>query len=235
MATIETIHKIKYGAQSWTVPPNCVKDVDGDTFVKLPRSSKGFAKLVFENNPNLPNPIPPSYSLTASKGYGELLDLRKAAAIAEKAQRSGISALFQSGYQNRASVKRKDIAESRDKPAVVTLSFQAKSVRCLATECDRDALCIFFDAIDITACIEFMRESPWDSSLMKGKREVGCLVPRKDRKGHTHFYERDHASKKLKRLLSEQSEGVASTDANEDEDTPLVSGDGSQQVEESIA
>ena len=235
MVTIETIHRIVYGEKFWTVPPECLQEVDGETFVKLPRCNKGFANLIFEKNANLPNPLPPNYSLTASKGYGELLDLRKAAAIAEKAQRSGISALFQSGYQNRASVKRKDIAESRDKPAVVTLSFQAKSVRCLATECDRDALCIFFDAVDITACIEFMRESPWDSSLMKGKREVGCLVPRKDRKGHTHFYERDHASKKLKRLLSEQSEGVASTHANEDEDTPLVSGDGSQQVEESIA
>ena len=232
MVTIETIHKIKYGEKWWTVPPDCVKDVDGDTFVKLPRGSKGFAKIVFEKNPNLPNPIPPNYSLTASRGYGELLDLRKAAAIANKAQRSGISALFQSADQSRESVKRKDIAESRGKPTIVTLSFQAKSVRCLATECDRDALCIFLDPIDITACIEFMRESPWDSSLMRGKREVGCPLPRKDRRGRTQFYERDHASKKLKRLLSEQS---ASTHANEDEDIPLVGGEGEQQVEESPA
>jgi len=202
MVTIEKTYRIAYGDKGWKVPPDCIKEVDGETFIKLSRSSRGFASLVLENNHNVPQPIPKNYSLMSSVGYGELIKYRKAAA--DTLKMAGVSELFQPNFK-RPKVKRKDITDSRGNPVVITITVNATPLKCLATESSQDALCMLLDSNTLNSCIDYMRDSPWDSSLKQVHGRIGCARKRKDRKGKIHFYAKVASSRKLKRLKSDQT------------------------------
>ena len=72
------------GKVKWDVEPESTVIVNNEQYVKLARSSKGFARLVFHKCPNVPQPVPKHFSLTASHGYNELMSLRSTVQSANK-------------------------------------------------------------------------------------------------------------------------------------------------------
>ena len=209
MVTIEKSYKIRFGPKSWSVPPEDTVEIEGSTFVKLGRSARGFAPLVFHENQNLPDPLPAGYSLTASVGYNELVKLRSDAATAHKMNSSGISPLFQNAQKkNSQKLTRKDITDSRGKPIVVNLYIpDADPIQCLASACAQDSLQVSLSDGTIHDVILYLRNRPWDSSLMREKGEKDCVMKKVSRKSKVQFFQRE--GRRLKRLKSEQSAASA--------------------------
>ena len=91
MLRIERTYRISDGDKQWSVLAGHLKEVDDETYVKLVRSGRGYASLVFNNNDNMPHPTPADYSLTASASYDALVQLRNEATRHHVVASSGIS------------------------------------------------------------------------------------------------------------------------------------------------
>ena len=124
--TVERIYKVSMGSKlRWEFNEKSVLEVDGEKFVKLPRGTHGFARMVFHGCQNLPDPLPPGYSLTASVGYQELTKLRAQLAAQEDADKElqDMPSLFKNKgevpiarpkRQSRSNIKESDGSEYDD-------------------------------------------------------------------------------------------------------------------------
>ena len=112
------------GKVKWEVERRNRVLVDGQEFVKLPRSACGFAKLVFHKCEHVPIPLPKGYSLTASSGYDELVKLRnkKQAEVLVAADLESVPALFKDNATAQPKRhSRTDIRDMRSRPATIEL------------------------------------------------------------------------------------------------------------------
>ena len=68
------------GKAFWSVDQSLIMDIDGSEYVKLTKTGVqgGFTRLVIENCPTLPAELDKKFSLTWSRGYLELAQLRNA-------------------------------------------------------------------------------------------------------------------------------------------------------------
>ena len=64
------------GKKVWNIPEDCIVRCDGAKYIKLPRRHHGFMILVMHGCTSLPEKRNKSFTLSASKGYQKLLDLR---------------------------------------------------------------------------------------------------------------------------------------------------------------
>ena len=88
------------GKKVWHVPDDLLVDVNDIKFIKLPRSHTAFCNLVTHGCTTL-SPRPKDFSVTASIGYNQLLELRNKEQIKVLAQPACF--LFK---ENKTKVKR---------------------------------------------------------------------------------------------------------------------------------
>ena len=163
----------------WTVENECVMHVDGVPYVKLRRKTRGFASVVFNGCSDLPSPLPPCYSLTASVGYQDLVRRRQAQQNQEYVDKEleTVPALFKNrGQQARAPNKRArqtrdSLKKAREHPATMTLDLGNQTVDVLRAVHPRDDLCVRFDEQTLETVITFLQQSAWSTDAMKKKRQ----------------------------------------------------------------
>lgn len=171
----------------WFVEPGLLVEVEGRTFVKLPRAGiqSGFTRLVFHGCHDVPRPLPEGFSLSASLGYRCLVALRNgkqqedfaAAALAD------VPEMFRAAGEvvckTKPRVSRTQRKEWRGKPTVITIRIPAyddKDERPLDVLCPahpRDDLAIEFSELEAVAA--YLRSAGF-SSGGKGKRVVNSFV-----------------------------------------------------------
>ena len=111
------------GKVKWEVDHKNIVEVEDKSFVKLARSTYGFARLVFHRCDQVPNPLPKGYSLTASLGYEELLKLRNQMHAIEfiESAREGVPGLFKdSAVMQPKRLSRSNIRDLRTRPRSTT-------------------------------------------------------------------------------------------------------------------
>ena len=185
-------------AKPWYVADDDLQHVGGKTFVRLARNGKGIAKFCFADNPNVPDPLPPTFSLTASEGYGQLVALRNAMALDAKvdaamSQRGLDSDLFRAAIEKqvrRATLTKAEFAKAKSDGSYCTITMPDASgtINCLAPVWDRNNLWVELDKDQIDRFVTFLKKTPWKESLQKVYREPGSLRKRPRRNGTVAYY-----------------------------------------------
>lgn len=210
-------------AKPWHVADADLRHVGGKTFVRLARNGKGIAKFCFADNPNVPDPVPPTFSLTASEGYGQLVALRNAMAIDAKvdaamSQRGLDSDLFRAAIEKQvrqATLTKAEVAKAKSDGSYCTITMPDASgtINCLAPVWDRNNLWVEVDKDQIDRFVTFLKKTPWKGSMQKVYREPGSLRQRVRRNGKVVFY------KTVKMALPGQTKWLR-CDANGEVDVP---------------
>lgn len=168
------------GKKTWHVPANQCLEVNGKTFVKLPRSNCQFAPLVFHGCTDLPCPKK-ELSLTASVGYDELLKLRNTMQASEL-QTDAVNAapeifkalLKGSGKQQKQKDKKRsqqELKELRLCPDTVSITINDWSFDVLKPVCATDELAVEMDPDTISKIIKYLQQKGFSSVLQHSHKK----------------------------------------------------------------
>jgi hypothetical protein len=200
-------------------------------FVKLPRTySSGFSRLVKDNNPNIPTPEPPHYSLAASVGYRQLVKLRNAAAesLRDYIASEAVPDVFRGdGFDvKRARKTMKPKKDANVEPVSlhitipgVTDSDQGQRIEVLEPlhGC-RDNLYVLFDEDTVSTIIQWLKDTPWTSQWIGTRRKDANGVYRRARvNGVVDWYKKVHDKWVKCKETGDPMDGVAVCDAEPDE------------------
>jgi hypothetical protein len=203
LGTIQVLSFV-HGKAAWKLRPQDSKFVNGREFLKLARTGTqyGFCRLVYERiceeSPHdiAHTPFAQStFSLTASKGYAELMALRNTAQSAELRQVekdlriSAMAALFQkkpadeTPAAKRARVSREKIREASRNPDVIAITvddggdvFDLEVVRPLHPN---DEIAVKLDTDTIERVIRYIVNQGFDLHQAAGKKELPPGVHRR--------------------------------------------------------
>ena len=185
------------GLAKWEVDNNCVVDVGGALYVKLPRSATGFSKLVFHKCDQVPKPLPRNYSLTASIGYTELQQQRNQRQSDDLVaqDRQNLPCLFQAcaAAPKKQRTTRKHIQDMRSKPDAIEIVIDGVSVKVLRPVHPRDDLCVEMTVASVGVVVKYLQTNGFcEGNMRKHRRYLHPDVPagawhRRSKKGTEHY------------------------------------------------
>ena len=201
-------HKVK-----WEFDKRVVSTVGGREFVKLARSGYGFAKLVFHKCQDIPQPAPPWYSLSASRGYDDLIKMRnelQSDHLVAK-DRDNIPELFRAAAKVAPKPTRQSRgAKAADKinlgvleltlPGIVDNAGEEMRIDVVRPVDSTETLRVLLDPTTLTHVIRFLQAGAWsEERIQKKRKHVPDSAPkgvfaRTDRKGHRFFIQKQGSS-----------------------------------------
>ena len=191
----------------WLVRPEQLTNINGDAFLKLPRSHvavNGFARFVMGCQADEES------TLTVSLGYDKLVELRNvaAAAAAEQLVATTIPEIFRKQrkssetQQKLRRTSRSDVKRKRDNPKCLRIDVPAImseqgdhasqwtvafALRVMEPVSTRDDLCIEFDETSLLNVIKFMRVMGFAAKARERSEVAKGVWMRKDPKGNVFF------------------------------------------------
>ena len=171
--SIVTVRRICFDRDAWELKDTDIEVIEGVEFVKLAKAGAnyGFTRLVCSGLEGLPNKV----SLTMSKGYEELLEVRKAARIEEQklAKLANIPEMFRScSVVNMERVSKEERQHQRSSPVTMTIRVPGTSHNVVVKKpvCDREDLSVSIEGQDLTMLShihDFIRDQGFSESLKR--------------------------------------------------------------------
>jgi len=208
--TMECVKRITYDGIRWEPSPQLLCDVDGVTYIKIPRAKPcccAFARMCFKDTD------PEHYSVAASIGYKELVEKRNQAQSAElqadvdeppQPPPGSLQALFlQNAKQPMASpsakrprTSRSEIRNMRVNPAVIQIEIPpfgehpATTLDVLRPVHPRDDLTVRLDVVVLQTIVQYIRNEGFSDQYMRKPRDTRLpkgIYERKDGTGKPVF------------------------------------------------
>ena len=186
------------GKAFWSVDQSLIMDIDGSEYVKLTKMgiNGGFTRLVIENCPTLPAELDKKFSLTWSRGYLELAQLRNAeqqkqhaaekndTAAAVFAKKFG-AASERPSYKTHVKVPKAQIKSLNESPEALTITIPSfdtfEEMQCRVKKPianPREDLVVEFNEVVIERIIRFIRFQGFDQNLARAEeRSTGVYAP----------------------------------------------------------
>jgi hypothetical protein len=196
---VGTATKIK-----WCVDKE-VMECEGVKYLKLARNYwSPFAKICKEDNPNIPFPEPPKYSLAASVGYTELVKLRNEATEHQRDALAiaAVPELFRGDdfdVKRARKVQLKHCARVQETqtriivaiPGLVDTDGWQATIEMLTPLSSRDDICIRFDDNTIALTIKWLKQSRWTANNFHQKNtNTNNVFARKTWHGETCWFKK---------------------------------------------
>ena len=168
----------------WEFDSRVIVEVEDRKFIKLARAAHGFAKLVFDECDHIPSPLPKEYSLTASKGYADLVKRRNdiQAEYLKQKELDNIPALFRDSAvtpQKSKRTSRAALIEARKNPEAITLKLPGTKdedgndaeIEVLRPVHPDDVIAIIMEPAAVGYMIDYLQQGGWSSDLIAKKRK----------------------------------------------------------------
>ena len=210
---LKTARKLGFAGSkcTWNLKHDDVITIDGSEYIKLPRAGINypFTRLVADGCDAIAKPLPSGFSMTQSRGYTQILELRNTAqseALVDQAK-ANVPAMF----RNVAKVKevkltREKMLEFKDSPEVLTIQlppfgdfdepFHVEMKRPMYA---REDITVTIEVAVIKRVIEFIRFEGFDGNLKRppslpagiqrnsGKHPYSYVFKRTDGKKSKHI------------------------------------------------
>jgi hypothetical protein len=182
-----------------------VMECEGVKYLKLARNYwSTFAKICKEDNPNIPFPEPPKYSLAASVGYTELVKLRNDATEHQRdaLATAAVPELFRGDdfdVKRARKVQHKHCARVQETqtpisvaiPGLVDTDGLQSTIEMLTPMSSRDDICIRFDDNTIALTIKWLKQSRWTANNFHQKNaNSNNVFARKTWHGETCWFKK---------------------------------------------
>ena len=170
------------GKKTWNIPEEFVVSCDGAKYIKVPRRHHGFMVLVMHGCTSLPEKRCKNFSLSASKGYQKLLDLRTKAQQAHEEAKdrrlTEVQSLFKCKVKNKKpKVSRSESKFTKEFPEALQLLVDMPDGSQLALKVlkefhHRGDIYVELDKLVISGLIDFLQHSGWDQSIKRIKLDT---------------------------------------------------------------
>jgi hypothetical protein len=247
-----TVRKLQWPGKKtkWEFSDESIIKVGGREFIKLPRGQKNipFVRMVFEDCASLTVGDNEEPTLTASRGYKQLIQLREKAQNAESDPDKDIPLLFRQlgavpTHRKKHKPTRKEIQEMQKVGGSVTITIPARGddppleFPVVKSHWSGAEIAVPLNAKIVERVIQFLQDEGFDESLKRRSRcELPKGVTRRDDKFLVKgkktrmFATLDDAVAEVRRRESAQSDNNDGADgsdvADEDEHDCCNGGDG---------